>query len=384
VDQNKSAAFLSRPDNDFLDFQVLADPEVTPPLGQHLFVNLLIVSQLLPQDVLTAGPLKDQPVLFRVHPPVHHPDAAGELPAHQVALDLFHGCHIRGVARKGPALDGDAFLRHGQSNDDLGKVLPVILGMAIPPQSVFMIFLVPLEVGAGGVEKDQIHFQVQQVRHGKIDFFMDDLPVFQQNIHGPVQMLKLDRLGVPQDNVILHPFLNAPLGVRGQGAIGYHGKGRPLHRRGKRPFFQTILQNGMHPQHLPQRPQKIGAAHRNAMHKLQRRFTMDGPLNLMGVLRGEKAADAFGQSFQGVCIQGIRSAEGVQNLGFGASGRLIPDVMGKLDVGHGGTVFVLSRDRSNIHAYLNSMYHQHCQVYYDQVVCLGTFQLSENSMSRFQ
>ena len=73
---------------------------------------------------------------------------------------------------------------------------------------------------------------------------------------------------------------------------------------------------------------------------------MDGPLNLMGILRGEKPADAFRLSFQGVCIQGIRSAEGLQNLGFGASGRLIPDVMGKLHVSHGGSIFVLSGDRS--------------------------------------
>jgi hypothetical protein len=47
--------------------------------------------------------------------------------------------------------------------------------MAIPPQSVFMIFLVPLEVGAGRIEKDQIHLQVQKVGHGKVDLLMDRL-----------------------------------------------------------------------------------------------------------------------------------------------------------------------------------------------------------------
>lgn len=80
-----------------------------------------------------------------------------------------------------------------KADDDLGKVRPVILGMPILPQA---IFFVPLEVGAGGVEKDQVDLHVQKVRHGEVDFIVDDLPVSQKHIHRPVQVLKIDRLGI--------------------------------------------------------------------------------------------------------------------------------------------------------------------------------------------
>jgi len=111
---------------------------------------------------------------------------------------------------------------------------------------------------------------------------------------------------------------------------------------------------------------------------------MGGPLNLTGIFRGEETADALCQSLQGVYIQGVRSAEGMQDPGLGASGLLVPDVMGKLHVGHAGAVLVLSGDRSDIHAYSHGMFHLRCQVYYDMVVCLDDFHFSGNPASRFQ
>ena len=65
---------------------------------------------------------------------------------------------------------------------------------------------------------------------------------------------------------------------------------------------------------------------------------MAGPLNLAGLFRGEETADALCESLQGAYIQGVRSAEGMQDPGLGAPGLSVPDVMGKLHVGHAGAV----------------------------------------------
>jgi hypothetical protein len=48
-------------------------------------------------------------------------------------------------------------------------------------------------------------------------------------------------------------------------------------------------------------------------------------------------------------------AEGVEDVGVGKSGFGVTDVMGELDIS-GGAVFVVARDGSHIHAYLNSVY----------------------------
>ena len=92
-------------------------------------MNLLVVPELLPQDVLAAGLLQNKPILFRVHPPVHHPDAAGKLPAEEIVLDRLHGCHVRRVSWKSPALDGNAFFSYRQADDNLRKIRSVILGV---------------------------------------------------------------------------------------------------------------------------------------------------------------------------------------------------------------------------------------------------------------
>ena len=60
MNQDKSPAALTTADNHFLDLQVLPDSGKSSPLGQNLLVNLLVVPELLPDDVMTAGLLKDQ------------------------------------------------------------------------------------------------------------------------------------------------------------------------------------------------------------------------------------------------------------------------------------------------------------------------------------
>ena len=53
----------------------------------------------------------------------------------------------------------------------------------------------------------------------------------------------------------------------------------------------------------------------------------------------------------------------MENLSLGASAPGVPNVMCKLDVSHGRSVFVLSGDGPDVHAYLYSMYYEQCQAY---------------------
>jgi hypothetical protein len=104
----------------------------------------------------------------------------------------------------------------------------------------------------------------------------------------------------------------------------------------------------------------MGAAGRNAREKSKSRFAMIRTLNLQGLLRREKAGEAFGQSANGFHIQGVGSTEGIKDIGFRLPGPGIPDIMGQLDAGGGRSVLVLSGNRSNVQVYSNSMYYHSC------------------------
>ena len=86
------------------------------------------------------------------------------------------------------------------------------------------------------------------------------------------------------------------------------------------------------------------------------------PLNLQGLLWGEEAGEALGQSPDRIDIQRVGTTKGVKNIRPGLSGFRIPDIVGQLNVGGGRSAFVFSGNRSNVHVYSNNMYYQQCQV----------------------
>ncbi|GEM_PF-5879746 len=66
VYQNKPSTFLPAADGHLLDLQVIPNLEISSPLGQNLFLNLLVVPKPFAQDILTTRLLKNKPILFRV------------------------------------------------------------------------------------------------------------------------------------------------------------------------------------------------------------------------------------------------------------------------------------------------------------------------------
>ena len=100
--------------------------------------------------------------------PVHDGDHAAEFPVPHVVFDFGQHRLVVAVARPAPAAHRDAFLGHGEADDDLRQVRPVVLGVSEPAEClVALVFVVAFEVGRGGVEEQQVDFQVEQVGHGE-------------------------------------------------------------------------------------------------------------------------------------------------------------------------------------------------------------------------
>ncbi len=68
----------------------------------------------------------------------------------------------------------------------LGGLLLVVGEVAVLVPRHGLVFLVHLEVGAGGVEEQQVHFEVEQVRDLAEDLFLELVLDLQQPVHRPV------------------------------------------------------------------------------------------------------------------------------------------------------------------------------------------------------
>ena len=99
----------------------------------------------------------------------------------------------------------------------------------LPVLALDAILLVDLEVQRGGVVEDQLHIQVQQVRHAEVKPLLKRLLVRLQEVHRPIQMMHLQSLAALDPHVLREPLLVAVELRRGRaGAIGHHGEQRPL------------------------------------------------------------------------------------------------------------------------------------------------------------
>ena len=184
-------------------------------------------AELLPDDVAAAAFAQVAAVLRGGEAAVGDPDDLRQAPVPHVVLDLPDQ---RGVARvPGPAPDphGDPVPGHGHPDDDLGQVVAVVLGLPpgaeparLSPLPVLavrllaghgvalliagdgLVFVLRHEVGGGGVEEQQVDFEVQQV--GEV---VEDLPLqvvadLQQPVHRPVAGIVAGR-GQPGDQDVL-------------------------------------------------------------------------------------------------------------------------------------------------------------------------------------
>ena len=118
-DEDEASAALAVADGDLLHPEVVPDDLVSSFPGEHLFMNDLVIPELLTEDIVTARGLEDAPVLLGVHAPVGYPHAAGELPAGKILLHRLDSLHVLRVPGKDPGADRDALFGNGKADDHL-------------------------------------------------------------------------------------------------------------------------------------------------------------------------------------------------------------------------------------------------------------------------
>jgi hypothetical protein len=139
----------------------------------------MVAPQLLAQDILAPGLLKDTLVLVAGHAPVHHPHGPAQLPVVQILLHLRDTLAVVLVAGQHPAAHREALAGHRQTHGHQRQIIALVLGLAVSLQ-LGGPRLMDLKVSVGGVEEDQIHRQVQKACRGPEHFFLDGLGMLQQ------------------------------------------------------------------------------------------------------------------------------------------------------------------------------------------------------------
>jgi len=367
-DQDEPATALAVSHDDLLDLHVLPDLPVAAGGGERRLIGLLPVPQLLSEDVVAAGPLKDCPILFPGHPAVHHPHAPGHFPTGEILLDHLHRGGVGGIAGEHPAAHRDPFLGDRQPDHDLRKVVPLVLALPVAKKRPFLLVLfVPLEVGRGGVEEQEVHFEVQESGRGEEDFLLDRLVVLQKNIHCAIEMLQGNGGFVAQRHVLVDPLDHAALRVGSKRPVGYHGEDRPLHGRGELAIRNRAGEHSLDSDPLPQFPQKVRPTHRTGPDEAQGAVaarSRKGRRGFERILGGEEPAQALHQTLDGGEIQLLLPAEIVDDLGFGVSLLRIPDVVGELKIGDDRTIGVLAGYLPYIHTHTLSVYKSYVKYIY--------------------
>ena len=207
------------------------------------------VPQFLPDDVPAGALLQEPPVRGGGEPAVGDPDDLAEHPVPHVGLDLPDQRRIGRVAGPGPDPDGDAVAGDGHADHDLRQVVTAVLGLAVgaeprclarvgvllvagllaaPVPHGFRVGVLHLEVCGGGVEEQQVHFEVQQVRDLVEDLLFEIAADGVQPVHRPVARVVGDSAEAVDVHILAHPLRRGELGRRGQRPVGDQPEQHPL------------------------------------------------------------------------------------------------------------------------------------------------------------
>jgi hypothetical protein len=135
-------------------------------------------------------------------------DDPAEAPVPHPVPDFGQDGLVVGVARPAPAAHRDALLRHRQADDDLRQVRAVVLGVPIPAEPALALVGIAFEVGARGIEEEQVDLEVEQVRHGEEHCFLDlGLGVgLHQQVHRPIGLVLIHAGHAGDRHVVRRPL----------------------------------------------------------------------------------------------------------------------------------------------------------------------------------
>jgi len=189
-----------------LDLKTIVQLRELPFLAEGgMGVGIPAQPQLLANDVMITSSPEDPAVLLGIEPGILHKDGPAKLPQVQITLDLFYNRLVTGISRPGPTLYRNTTACDGKADDDLGELRMVVLAVLAPfPVSqmhrLFTGFIrldeigilpFDLEVGGGGVDEQQVDFQVEQIGDRMEDGLLQHIRVLLQEVHRTVQVLRI-------------------------------------------------------------------------------------------------------------------------------------------------------------------------------------------------
>jgi hypothetical protein len=184
------------------------------------------------------------------------------------------------------------------------------------------VFGVAFEVGAGGVEEQQVDFEVEQVGDGEEHRFLH-LRVgvgLDQQVHRPIRLIVIHALQARDGDIVAGPLGGGELGGRVDRPVRDQREQHPLHVGGEPAPAQHLPQRGVDVQGLPQpikqprcpsrargdQPQpvgdRVGAGHRR------------GVSAGVGAGFAEVAVDRADQSAQPVGVEAVFAAQIEQHV----------------------------------------------------------------------
>jgi hypothetical protein len=217
------------------------------------------------------------------------------------------------------------------------------------------VFGVALEVGAGGVEEQQVDLEVEQVGDGEEHRLLHPgVGVgLDQQVHRPVGLVLVHPLEPGDRDVVGGPLRGGQLRGRVDGPVRDQREQHPLHIRGEPAPAEHGAQRGVDPEGLPQ---PVEQPRRSGRPRLDQPQPFPGSIRAgrggrvgtgLGVGFAEVAVDRADQSAQPVGVESVLPPKVEQHVRPGR--RAHPLVVRQCQVAHDRPILVPTRGRPQIH-----------------------------------
>ncbi len=183
----------------------------------------------------------------------------------------------------------------------------------------------------GGVVENQVNVELEQIGAVPEHLLFDRIAMFGQNIHGAVELIEPEILGLRQPHPIQPAFMAGEFGARPIQPLRRHSKKRGFMRRFQFLLADMLLDRSANAELLPHRlgdmhDAEIKHAIDHDIGDLNRLAAGSGPIN---AAIDQDPANALHQPLQDIAIQVVGTTEAMDDLGLGPLLGLVPHVLGE-------------------------------------------------------
>ena len=207
-----------------------------------------------------------------------------------------------------------------------------------------LVGLVELEVGRGGVEEQQIDFEVQQARDLMEDLALEGALDLEEPIHGPVAGVVAGLRQARDVHVLAYPARGGQLVGRGQSTVGDQREEHALGGRIAAPAAEQAAHERVDPQAPPKSVEGVAAAQGPRVEEVE---ALAGGGH-SGV-RLEEARERAREALECRPAMRVLATEVVDHLGPRALRHGVPGVVRKLQVADDRAVLVAPWCGTHIH-----------------------------------